>query len=341
LKVAIALLIAVYLYFAHRKPVQMQEVFAGALLLWVVLMAVTGFMLTGVSHLFTWPLLFSLIPFAYFLTRKSDDDERVFMVFLLLIFAAPVLLWFPLIMNLIQIAMGVSMMHIPIFMGGLMMGLLIPHLLVMTRRIPWLFPGITMVAGLIVLLTSTTVLEFDKRHKEHNSIVLVAEMSKGESYWFTLSETIPIRRFFPHYQGEVPVTKTSGTSFDPALLEILADSIDGGGRILKMLVKCRQHSALLEFYFDTGEGETLIRVGGLEKHPLLVHENTTTRLIRYFAPPEEGVLLTLYTSPVEPIELQLNEVDFEDIHQLTNYPPRPDHMMNGGDRRIIVSRYEF
>jgi hypothetical protein len=356
LKVAIALLIAVYLYFTHRKPMQMQEVFAGALLVWVVLMGVAGFMLTGVSHLFTWPLLFSLIPFAYFLTRKSDDDERIFVVLILLIFAAPVLVLFPLIMNSIQIAMGVSMMYIPILMGGLMLGLLVPHFLLMTRRVPWLFPGLTLVAGLIVLLTSTIRLEFDNRHKKHNSIVHVTEISKGESFLFTISpqtdewtsliitekpDTLSLNRFYPLSKLRVPAIRTTGISPDPALIEILSDSIDGGERILKMLVKCRQHSTLLDFYFDTGEGETSIRVGGLEKHHLLRHENTSIRSMRYFAPPEDGVVITLYTPPGETIKLQLNEVDFEDIPQLTNYPPRPDHMMDGGDRRMIVSRYEF
>jgi hypothetical protein len=40
------------------------------------------------------------------------------------------------------------------------------------------------------------------------------------------------------------------------------------------------------------------------------------------------------------IRLQLNEIDYETLPLPEGYRMRPETMMNGGDRRIIISNYE-
>lgn len=356
LKIAIALAIAAWLFLAHRKPIRVWDLSAGAVLVWGILVAYTGFLVPGASFLFTWPLAFSLVPLGYRLFEKTESEKGHLMAILLLLFAIPVLTWFPMLMKLFQLAMGIAMLGISMLVAGLIMGLLVPHTHLITRHMPWLVPGTVCLTGLTILLVNTIRPDYDQRHRKQNTIIHASERSTGESYWFCfdsapdewtvqfLSEnpdTLMLNRFFPHLEGNVPGKKADGPCFTAAALEVLADTVNNDERLLKIIVRPENHPGELHFFFDAGEAELSLRVGDLARYPIKKTGNTNWRLFRYLAPSKEGITLTLFSRPGQPIRLHLNEIDYETIPGLPDFSIRPPHMMNGGDRKLICSVYEF
>jgi hypothetical protein len=132
LALAVAATAAVYAGFAW---VRAEELVAGALACWLLLLVLTSVFLPGGSYLFTWPLLIALAAFAIWtgpwkMWRRSAGTAAV-----VLACAIPgVILFAPLIYLLIS-ALTLKMTSILLLPVALLLGLILPHFKTTARRV--------------------------------------------------------------------------------------------------------------------------------------------------------------------------------------------------------------
>ncbi len=357
LKISTGVGITAWLYFAHRKPSCYQDLSAGAVAVWVLLMVLAAFMVPGASYLFTWPLLFSLVPLGVTFYRKSKKGQGALQGLVWVVFAIPVLAWFSVIMHLFQLAMGVQVAGITMIFAGLAMGLLIPHIHMMTRAQPWLIPGIVFLSGLFFLLSNIAGLTYDERHRKQSNIMYATDAETGNSYWISprarkpdpwtvqfLTEhpdTLSLDRFFPGLTGGALAKQSKGPPLATPSLHVMADSLKNGERMLRLHVQAERNISRMTFYFNTGDRELALRVGELERYNLPSYRDDDWRMFTYFAPPEEGVTVTVYTHPDQQINLRLNTHDDSGIQGIAGYTERPSYMMSWGDQSLTTNFFQF
>ena len=77
--------ISVIIYFLYRKPTNVWELTLGSFISWAIIMVTVSLMVPGVSYLFTWPLMFSLIPVGFNFFRKNHNEYSILQIALFLV----------------------------------------------------------------------------------------------------------------------------------------------------------------------------------------------------------------------------------------------------------------
>ncbi len=356
IQMLIGLVITVWLYFAHRKPSHHYELMAGAISLWAILMLAVSLSIPGASYLFTWPLLFILFPLIIAFLKKREQETSLALHGVFLIFAVPVLAWFPLTIYLFQLAMGLHVAGIGMVVTGLMIGLLMPSIRLLTKEKAWLIPGLVFFAGLVILFVNSAGINYNERHRKQNHIIYATHGGSGKSYWMThdkkadewkrqfLSDqpdTISLKDFYPYSTAQTYGKIATGHSPIPPSVEVLTDTISQGERKLELRIRLAGRSDQLIFYFFTGEEPLSLRVNDLGRHRLNSFRNTGWYRFLYLAPDDEEIRLTLYTSTGQAIGVHLNEMDYSGIPDVVDAEERPPHMMSSGDYTMASNYYEF
>ncbi len=355
-KLAAGIALAAWLYFAHKRGSTVWNLSSGALVFWAVLTAYVSFTIKGGSYLFTWPFIFSIVPLiiGFALKRGRDIGFKSGLTFM--VFSIPVLLWFSMIFYLFQVAMGLSQLGVSMFIPGLMAGLLIPHIHVMSRIRPWILAGVFLLAGLVVLLLNTTGLEYDQRYRKSNNIIFASHQMSGQTYWISLDDhiddwtvqfltsnpdTIEMGTFFPLGSDKVLASPTHWPSMPLPEARVISDTVIDGERKLTVNFTPNRPVTRMAFHIDT-ENEALdIRTGHLGRYPLSNFRQSRWKLYTYFAPPDEGVMITFYTKPEHEIAIHLNTHDDTGIPPFPGYRERPSFMMSRGDQSVVSSIFLF
>ena len=356
LKIVVSIASLVWLYFFHRKPLHVWDFTAGATSVWAIIMLVISFILPGASYLVTYPLLFILLALGLLLLFDKADKNVFVRGAILLVFAIPAITWFPVTMQLFNLAMGAQLVGILMIFAGLMFGLLIPHFYMMLNDKPWVFSGVVVIAGLMIFLNNVVALDFDERHRKRNYIIYANDGETGESYWMTFAnsydewtkqflteepDTICYSRFFPLGSGDALVKKSAEAFLEPARIELLADSITDGRRMLKLFVEPVIKSSSITFFVDGGGGEVEVKLPFTDIEPLKPYEETNWHRFIYLAPPHEGFVIEFYSEPETLFTLHINEYDYSGIPAFIDYDERPQYMMYGGDYGLVSSGYRF
>ncbi len=356
LRVGIGLVVTAWMAFAYRKPTPVWSLASGAVVFWTIMLVLVSFKLPGASYLLTWPLLFHMVPLGVIMLKKPTQEFGGITALLFLAFAIPVLIWFSELMYLFHIAMGLNMLGFTLVIFALAVGLLIPLFDSITRTKAWIIPGAISLIGAVFLLTNTIGLSYDERHRKQHNIMYATQANTGKSWWISTDarpdawtkqfltenpESGSIKEFYPFYTGTVLKNQSSGPALEPPVLQVLQDTIILNRRQLKLLIQTPENINRISFYFDTGEGETSIRVGELEEQSIQTLGNTPWRRVLYLAPSEKGVELTLFTMPGHPIKMQLTQVDASGIPDFINYAPRPKHKMPQREQSMVSKSYTF
>ncbi len=357
----LAVAISAIIYFLFRKPTSAWDFSAGTLIVWTILMLIISFNVPGTSHLLTWPLLFSLVYLGIVFFNKSHNEYSLLNILLLFLFAVPVLAWYPVLTHLFSTAMGLGASGIAIIMIGLMMGLLIPHINFITRQKPWIAPSIALAFGLFFILKGSVNLEYDQRYRKQNNIIYATNGLTGETFWTTFDpkpdewteqfltknpDTISLTDLFPTITNEHPANAVTTPPLPTPACLLLSDSISDNKRILKLHInternlKREENAYWIAAYFKAGNSEISISLNEEDIYPLRSFGDSHWHVLRYFAPPEDGVLLTIYIEPEEKLLVHLNDY-VDGLPDFIEYVERPDYMMPRGDLSVASMRFVF
>ncbi|MBA3533527.1 MAG: M28 family peptidase, partial [Ardenticatenales bacterium] len=158
----------------------------GSLLIWLILAVTSAIVIPGASYLFTWPLLFALLPIAWFIKREQNIEQPTLsQTILLTFFSLPaVLILFPTALQL-SITLGVRYSNLLVGLILLLMGTLIllyPTLLAPDAR---LLPGLSLLVGLLFLLGGSATAGFDAQRPRPSNLFYALDADTGKAVWAT------------------------------------------------------------------------------------------------------------------------------------------------------------
>lgn len=353
LKSGAVLVLAGWLFWAHRKPTKAIDFWSAAIILWVVLMFVVSFMMPGASYLLVWPLVFCLVPFGLSVFKKNMEFAKPLLLVTFLLSTIPLLIWFPVIMKLFIQAMGPGLIPVTMLVAGLAMGLLTPFLYIITRTKPWLIPGILFITGLFFLLFNATGFDYDERHRQQNHVIYATDASAGKAYWMgrqdswtaqfltEATDTILLNRFYPSNDGRTVAKASHYPPLPSPEVSLLADNTSKQERKLSLHVRTPNETAHLYLYINAGVHAPSIQVVEKERKKMIPDGESSWYMFQVQAPPCEGVSFSIYTEPDQEVILHILEIDYSGIPEYVEYEERPAHMMSSGDRTITASRYIF
>ncbi len=353
LKSVIVLVLAGWISWAHRKPTNTIDFWAAAIIVWIILTLVVSFLLPGASYLFVWPVVFALVPFGLSVFKKKMVVVKPLYLIVFLLFSAPLLTWFPVILKLFIEAMGPELTPVTMVVAGLTLGLLTPFLYLITRSKPWLIPGVLFLTGLFFLLFKAPCFDYDERHRKQNHVIYATDASSGEVFWMgsqdswtsqflsEATDTIPLNRFYPANDGRVVVKAHHYPPLQSSEVNLLADSITNGERKISLYLRTQKETSHLNLYIYSGEHTPSVQIVDKERITLRPMGETSWYMLQLQGPPEEGVSFCIYSIPDQEVILHILENDYSGIPEFVEYEERPAHMMSSGDRTITASRYTF
>ena len=353
LKSLIVLALAAWIIWIHRKPTNTFDLWTAAIIVWIVLILIVSFLMPGASYLVVWPLVIALVPFGLSVFNKKMVVVKPLYLVVFLVFSIPLLSWFPVIMKLFIEAMGPALIPVTMVVAGLVMGLLIPSLYLITRRKPWLIPGILFLTGLFFLLFKATGFEYNERYRKQNQVIYATDANTGQVFWMgskdgwtaqflsEATDTIPLNRFYPANEGEVLAKASHYPPRPSAEVSLLADTMIHEERKLSFHVRTPSETAHLNLYVNSGPHTPSMQIINKERIEMIPTGETPWHMLQVLAPPGDGFSFSIFTKPGQEVILHLLEIDYSGIPEFVDYKERPAHMMSSGDRTITASRYAF
>ena len=362
--VALAIAIAVALYNLFRRKTSVENLAAGGLLWWTILMLLSSFYLAGASYLFTWPLLFSVAGLAASLALK-DRRRDWFAIAVLLVCAVPGLaLMIPLTY---QIFVGMTLNAIGeiAVLVLLQFALLIPHLDVIQRANRWVLPVVALLAGVGFIATGVLTSGFDRQHPKPSNMFYALNADSGNAVWASIDQrpdewtsqflstnpqNKPLGEFFsPYLSGEqFRQNAAPAAQIAPPQIAVVNDQKNGDGRTLSLRVTSARQAPLLSLFLDSKSELLSVLVNGKrldESNAASLRTNKHMWNLRYVAPPAEGVEIAFEFKNPEPLKIRVVDQSFG-FPELPNVPmTRPDfitpspHLLS--DATLVSKTFTF
>lgn len=358
----VALAVTTALYGLFRRRVEVGNLTAGALLVWLILLVASSVMLPGGSYLLTWPLLFSLSALLFFFARRGEGPSRPladYAVFALCAVPGIVLL-VPMIYQ-VFVAMGFNALVYATAMVVLLCALLIPHFALVSGARRWLLPGIAAAAALVLMGAAAFNSGFSERYPKSDNVFYVLNADTGKAAWvsgdespdewtaqffspdFTrgsVSEYVPLS-FAGYLKNPAPVAPLSAAG-----ITVAGDSTADGVRKLQLRVVSTHAGINIAVPGDAGVGVLAASVNGKRVESGKQGQPASTWGLQYWAPPAEGFDLVLELKGSQPVSLKVVEQSYG-LPQVPGKPitPRPGDIMPttglNSDLALISKSYTF
>lgn len=313
---ALTVAVSAALFVAARGRVGVQNLWAGAMLLWLLLTLATSLLLPGASYLFLWPLLSSLAALAATLFVRGLGDSSSPMRFAVLAAGAlpGIVLLVPLV-ELIFTGLPISSAGIPMALTALLLGLLTPQLDYMTVTRRRLLPGAMLLVSAVFFAAGALTSSAAPGRPTPDSLLYALDADTGRAYWASADNRLDpwTSRFFTKEAKEVllkdffPLLKRSlfvGTAEAVALpapeATLTADERAEGGRLVRVRVTSPRGASVVSVYLDPG-----VKVQSAAVNGRPVADGGAPWGLRYYALPPEGLELSLAVSPDAPFGMRV------------------------------------
>ncbi|MFQ4141704.1 M20/M25/M40 family metallo-hydrolase [Chlorogloeopsis sp. ULAP02] len=356
---SIAVISSLYVYF--RKKVCVQNLTVGALLWWLILMVLTSIFLPGASYLFTLPLLFSLIGLGLIFVTKERDYTKEKRWLVLSVCAIPGIILLVPTIYLVFVALALSMFGVVTVMVVLLLGLLIPHLCLMSMPNKWLLPLTSILISLSFILFGSFTAGFSAQHPKPNSIFYGLNADTGQAIWASADEKpdewtsqflsqdikqIKLAEYLPTLSRKFLTSQAPVVPLTPPNLELISDKIIGGVRNLQIHITSPRQARVLRVFVDSN---TKVLAAAIDGKPIDNNfKDTHTELekvwgLNYFALPQEGIKLTLEVKTSQPVKIRVVDQS-DDLPEIPgkSFQQKPNYMMSTAFRlsdATLVSKY--
>lgn len=357
--IALTIGLTAAVYVLSSRKVSVENLAAGALLWWMIVMFLTCAYLPGASYLFTWPLLCMLAPFWLILKRRPAQHSLDLLIILLISVLPAVALITPLLFQIFN-GFGVSGIRVVAVLVVLLLGLLVPHLALVARPNKWVLPGAFVLVSIVLLVIGIVRPDFDVARPKQNSLFYGLDANAGTAIWGSFDdrpdewtarflsphpENRPLPVFFssvtyPYLQMTAPVAP-----LDAPNVELLDDKSNNDVRTLHFRLTSPRRANVLTFFLDSKVEVLRATVNGKlmdsDNTPAL-NSLTSIWVLRYFGPPAEGVYVNVEVKTSEPLKVRLLDLSYG-LPQLPGAPAtdRPDYMIPASmssNHSTLVSR---
>jgi hypothetical protein len=349
--VALAIAITSALYIFFRKRTTIENLSAGALLLWLALLWLASLLLPGASYLPTWLVLFNLPPLAYLLrTNQPDVKSSRFLVLLFLCAVPGMVLLVPLIYQTyvgltLRLAGGVIALLI------LLVGLLLPHLKLIATPRKWLLPAATLVIAVGFLGAGIFASQYDAQQPRLDTMFYGLNAGTQKSVWATADGrpdewTVKYLRGGPNkpYVEALPelfgakndrrfaMVQTEALPLAAPELTMVSDNSGNGVRSVVVRVASKRQAPVMTVYIDSDADVQSFAVNGRKVES--VSAGARTWNLRYQGLPNEGIELAMNLKTQQPLKVTV-------VDQSYGLPTLPDKAPIPRPAGLIPSTYTF
>lgn len=339
--------------FASKK-VGAQNLTLGVLLGWSIFSGLLTFFLPGVSYVFVWPLLFSLIGIGVQVCIPQRISPRTnFLMWTIL--AIPVLVLIMPLVYALGVALGSLMMFIPMILMALAVGLLIPQLEIIAKPYRWALPALGLLVAFFFLGFGSLNAGYDNAHPRHNYLTYGFDADKGQAYWISygeldnwLAQFLPadklqyrrLTEFFPYSTSDFPTSLAPNMLLQAPELEVLEDTFvtdEQTGkpvRALRLHISSARKANAIRVYLIS-EGRVLnASIAGVPVE--------WDRYLEYWAPPESGFDFSIALDSNAPVKIVVIDrtLGLPDIPGF-EYQSRPPDIIEGSatfGNSVLVSK---
>jgi len=347
--------IGAIIWVLYRKPTNVWELSVGSFIGWAIFMVTACIIKPGVSYLFTWPLLFSLIPVGILFFRENRNEYSILQLILFLAVSLPILIWVPNLTYVTFIWLGLKMTGEAILFTVLCLSLLIIHIEIITRIRPWLVPLISFSAGLFLLLYGSVNLEYSERYKKQNSLILATNGNTNETFFTSYEnqtdewtvdyltkqpDTTRLEDFNLFGKRNFIIKRIETENLPTPTLIVMNDSIVGSQRCLKLHLNSGRKADKLYFQIKSNSDSIKAAINNSEMKKLKLMDGAEWYLLRYYALPEEGIDIELKLLGKQNIEIRLTDFIYGlPVLSKVEIKPRPDYMMSNGDMTMATKKF--
>ncbi len=336
---ALAITSALYIFFGKRTTIE--NLTAGALLLWLILLWLASLLLPGASYLPAWLLLFNLPPLAYLLLAKQPDVKSTQFLVLLFLCAVPgMVLLIPLIYQTyvgltLRLAGGVIAILI------LLIGLLLPQLKLIATPRKWLMPAAMLVIAVGFLGAGIFASNYDAQQPRLNTLFYGFNAETQTSVWATPDSrpdewkakfilggpNKPSFGVLPDFFGakndrRFAMVQTESLPLAAPQLTMVDDKSGNGVRSVVLCVKSPREAPVVAIYIDSEAEVQAFAVNGRKVDSVPAGRSRSGWNLRYQALPAEGIELAMDLKTQQPLKLRVVDQSYG-LPTLADKPPPP------------------
>jgi hypothetical protein len=362
--IALAVAVTTALYNLFRRKTSTENLAAGGLVWWTILMLVTSFTLPGASYLFTWPLMISAVGLAVGLVLKKRNQSSVAIAILLVSAVPGLALLIPLTY---QIFVGLTLNSIAIvaILVLLQLGLLIPHLDVMARANKWTLPVLAGLISVGFIAAGLLTTGFDRQHPKPNNLFYALNADTGKAVWASVDrrpdewtsqflttnpENKSLSEIFPASLSAARVRQNPAPAAQiaPPQIVVLSDQTNGDVRQLRLRITSTRLAQVLSLYVDSKAEFVSLAVNGQRLdsgNTTMLRNNNHVWNMKYVAPPPEGVEVALEFKAQEPLKIRVVDQSYS-LPEIPNVTiARPDNTIPStntlSDATLVSKTFSF
>ena len=343
--VALSVAVASGFFALIHKRALILNLWAGALLCWLLLALATSVYMPGATYLFFWPLLFSTLALAIVASGAGPWPAAASQAALLL----PGLIMMAPTIELLFQSLTMRMAFVGAFTTVLLLGLLIPCLNLIAAAGRWWLPGAAalLCAGCLIAGASTSGPSRDTPRT--NSIYYGLDKDTGKAIWFSLDQQTddwtahylganPPRAGLPQY---VPYMRWQFMTHDAPVVALpapLVERLDGAASELNLRVSSPRQAPRIYIYGDernpvleaTVDGTPIDATqayAGLKPGQKAYAYSMPRWGLCYFNVPKQGIELRMrLREPATGYRMEVVDQSYG-IGGLPGARPRPDRMI--------------
>jgi hypothetical protein len=318
----------------------------------------TGLLLPGTSYLFTWPLFFALLGFGYLLHAREQETTKTTLA--LAAFALPGLLLLAPAVHLIFVALTISLPGVAAVLIVLLLGLLTPLLCRMAGLNKWLVPAAAALLGLGFILLAGWTSGTSATRPRPDNLFYCLNAETGEAWWTSVDERPDewTSNFFPAGTERGKLTECLPQSSRTFLkskapvaplaaprVELIADQKNNEIRTLQLRLTSARDANAISIFFD--RDAELIKAS-ISDQPVLSRNGNEPKqgwFVYYYAPPPEGVVLTLETRSANPLSARVVDLSYGLPVFANPALKRPDYLVPSmyfvSDATLVCKSFRF
>lgn len=320
--VALALSITFVIYNLLQRRTTIENLIAGALLIWLILLWLVSLLLPGASYLPTWLLLFSLPPLAYLLLAKDPKVNSTRFTVLLFLCAIPALVLLVPLIHQTYTGLTLRFAAALIALLVLLTGLLVPHFRLIAASRKWLAPAALLVIAVGFLGAGIFGSDYDAQQPRMNTMFYGFNSDNQTSLWASPDsrpdewkrsfiqatgnkmERGPLPDFFGAKQSRGFVwSQTQVLPLTAPQLTMVSDSTTDGVRSVVMRVSSTRQAPIVAIYIDSEAEVQSFAVNGRRIDSVSAGRNEWK--LRYQGLPAEGIEVALNLKTKEPLKLRV------------------------------------
>lgn len=334
---------AALVYGLFRRKVSVENLAAGALLWFLLLLIVSHIYFPGGSYLLMWPLLSALVAWIINFILPSGRLSAAKLCFITTLCAVPGVVLFSILIYQMFIALGISQTLVIVVPVTLLLGLFVVNLDLLTSGARWLMPAAFAVIAIGFMIAAIAQPDFNQREPRSNEIFYALNADTGRAVWASgnahpdewtsqfLSSgarTAVMTDNFPWLsEDQFLQEQTSTASLPPPEVKVLADSSQDQTRSVDLRITSPREAAQLFIYVGSNVSEGFVNGQRLPDRQSGPASKKGWMLI-YWAVPPEGIDLVLNTKSSEPLRMKVVDRSFQ-LPELTNVTikPRPGYLI--------------